>query len=76
MKTALITGASRGLGLALARELAAGGWGLILDARGEQALNNVQRELGTSTKIITIAVTLLSPNTVSSWQKRRLISVV
>ncbi len=55
MKTALITGASRGLGLALARELAAQGWALILDARGEQALNDVQRELGITTKIITIA---------------------
>ena len=36
--TALITGASRGLGLALARVLARRGWTLIIDARGEQAL--------------------------------------
>lgn len=33
MSTAIITGASRGLGLALARALARHGWGLILDAR-------------------------------------------
>jgi len=33
-RTALITGASRGLGLALARALAAQKWRLILDARG------------------------------------------
>ena len=32
--TALITGASRGLGLALARSLASEGWTLIIDARG------------------------------------------
>ena len=49
MKTALITGASRGLGLALARELAAQGWGLLLDARGGEALDSVQKELGAKT---------------------------
>lgn len=37
-KTALITGASRGLGLALARALAEDGWKLIIDARGAAAL--------------------------------------
>jgi NAD(P)-dependent dehydrogenase (short-subunit alcohol dehydrogenase family) len=37
-KTALVTGASRGLGLALARELFARGWNLILDARNGAAL--------------------------------------
>jgi NAD(P)-dependent dehydrogenase (short-subunit alcohol dehydrogenase family) len=34
----IITGASRGLGLALARSLAHRGWGLVLDARGGDAL--------------------------------------
>ncbi len=42
---ALITGASAGLGLALARALAARGWRLVLDARGEPALRAVQAEL-------------------------------
>jgi NAD(P)-dependent dehydrogenase (short-subunit alcohol dehydrogenase family) len=39
MSVALITGASRGLGQALARELSARGWSLVLDARGAQALD-------------------------------------
>jgi NAD(P)-dependent dehydrogenase (short-subunit alcohol dehydrogenase family) len=44
-KTALITGASRGLGLALARELAQRGWQLIINARGEAALREASRQL-------------------------------
>src|SRR6266511_5999450 len=43
---ALITGASRGLGLALARTLAADGWELLIDARGETQLQAVAAELG------------------------------
>jgi len=48
-RIALITGGSRGLGLALARQLAAKGWGLILDARGETALRSVRDELSRHT---------------------------
>jgi NAD(P)-dependent dehydrogenase (short-subunit alcohol dehydrogenase family) len=54
MKNALITGASRGLGLALARQLAQNGWGLIIDARGKKALEQVHAELSPQTKVITI----------------------
>jgi NAD(P)-dependent dehydrogenase (short-subunit alcohol dehydrogenase family) len=39
MPTAIITGASRGLGLALATALDERGWRLVLDARGAQALD-------------------------------------
>ena len=38
MSTAIITGASRGLGLALGRALVAHGWRLVVDARGGDAL--------------------------------------
>ena len=55
MKNALITGASRGLGLALARRLAERGWGLILDARGKKALEQARQELSAKTKVVAIA---------------------
>src|SRR5215207_2213735 len=54
MKNALITGASRGLGLALARQLAHKGWGLIIDARGKKDLEQVRTELSETTKVIAI----------------------
>ncbi len=38
MSIGIITGASRGLGLALTRALAARGWTLVVDARDERAL--------------------------------------
>jgi NAD(P)-dependent dehydrogenase (short-subunit alcohol dehydrogenase family) len=46
MPTALITGASRGLGRALARALARDDWKLVIDARGAADLEAVARELG------------------------------
>jgi NAD(P)-dependent dehydrogenase (short-subunit alcohol dehydrogenase family) len=45
MPTAIITGASRGLGLALARSLAQRGWRLVIDARGAPDLQRVAAEL-------------------------------
>jgi NAD(P)-dependent dehydrogenase (short-subunit alcohol dehydrogenase family) len=53
--TALITGASRGLGLALARELAARHWTLIIDARGADALEAARAELAAQTHVVAIA---------------------
>ncbi|HEY9839674.1 MAG: SDR family NAD(P)-dependent oxidoreductase [Candidatus Sericytochromatia bacterium] len=51
-KTILITGASRGLGLALARALAEQGHQLILDARGEEALAAAASQLPTQVTAI------------------------
>jgi NAD(P)-dependent dehydrogenase (short-subunit alcohol dehydrogenase family) len=52
---ALITGASRGLGHALARALAADGWELVIDARGERDLRAVADELGTRVPVRAVA---------------------
>ena len=51
MSVAIVTGASRGLGLALARALAERGWKLVIDARGVEALNQVAGELSERTEV-------------------------
>lgn len=60
-KSVLITGASRGLGLALARALAARGWQLIVDARGQETLQQVAEELSASTDVTAIAGDVADP---------------
>jgi NAD(P)-dependent dehydrogenase (short-subunit alcohol dehydrogenase family) len=54
-RTGLITGASRGLGLALARALAARGWQLIVDARDAAPLAEAAAELRRLTTVTAIA---------------------
>jgi NAD(P)-dependent dehydrogenase (short-subunit alcohol dehydrogenase family) len=54
MPTAIITGASRGLGLALARSLAERGWNLVLDARGADALQQAADGLPSPTGQVVI----------------------
>ena len=60
-RTALITGASRGLGLALARTLADEGWILIIDARGEDDLKSVSTELSERTRVSAIPGDISDP---------------
>jgi NAD(P)-dependent dehydrogenase (short-subunit alcohol dehydrogenase family) len=57
----LITGASRGLGLALARVLAVRGWSLIVDARGAAALEAARAELARHTRVIAIPGDVTDP---------------
>jgi NAD(P)-dependent dehydrogenase (short-subunit alcohol dehydrogenase family) len=45
-KVAIITGGSRGLGKALARDLAEHGWQVIIDGRDADAVNRTAAELG------------------------------
>ncbi len=54
MPTAIVTGASRGLGLALARALADRGWNLVLDARGGDALKAVAEELSAAAQVVAV----------------------
>jgi NAD(P)-dependent dehydrogenase (short-subunit alcohol dehydrogenase family) len=60
-RVALITGASRGLGLALARALAVRGWSLIVDARGVAALEAARAELTRHTRVIAIPGDVADP---------------
>jgi NAD(P)-dependent dehydrogenase (short-subunit alcohol dehydrogenase family) len=60
-RTALITGASRGLGLALARGLAARGWNLILTARDAERLRSARDELAQRTHVAAIAGDVADP---------------
>ena len=54
MAVAIVTGASRGLGLALTRKLARRGFKLVIDARGGDELQSAARELGQLTEVIAI----------------------
>jgi NAD(P)-dependent dehydrogenase (short-subunit alcohol dehydrogenase family) len=58
---AIITGASRGLGLALARALARVGWGLVLDARGSAELAAAADELRVVTDVVALAGDVAQP---------------
>jgi short-subunit dehydrogenase len=55
MKTALITGASQGLGRSLARLLAKRGYALVLNARRREPLEAVARELAELTEVLVVA---------------------
>jgi NAD(P)-dependent dehydrogenase (short-subunit alcohol dehydrogenase family) len=61
MPLAIITGASRGLGLALARALARDGWALAIDARGAGELERAQRDLARLTEVVAIAGDVADP---------------
>jgi NAD(P)-dependent dehydrogenase (short-subunit alcohol dehydrogenase family) len=60
-RTALITGASRGLGLALSRGLAARGWNLILTARDPDRLRLARDELAQITHVAALPGDVVDP---------------
>jgi NAD(P)-dependent dehydrogenase (short-subunit alcohol dehydrogenase family) len=51
-RVGIITGASRGLGRAVAGALAERGWKLVVDARGEDGLRRVETELRKLTEVV------------------------
>jgi len=61
MPLAIITGASRGLGLALARSLAGDGWALVIDARGAAELERAARELAALTEVAAVVGDVSDP---------------
>jgi NAD(P)-dependent dehydrogenase (short-subunit alcohol dehydrogenase family) len=69
MPTAIITGASRGLGLALARALAEREWRLVIDAREPDALAAARAELATLTD-----VTALVGDVSDDWHRTALVA--
>jgi len=58
---AIVTGASRGLGLALARALAVRGWRLVIDARDADALERARAGLAVHTDVVAIAGDVSDP---------------
>jgi len=55
-KTVIITGASAGVGAETARAFAKCGANLVLVARGQQALADIEQELSSQTKVLTVAM--------------------
>jgi NAD(P)-dependent dehydrogenase (short-subunit alcohol dehydrogenase family) len=67
MPTGIITGASRGLGLALTRALAGEGWDLVVDARDGEALERATRGLA--------GVTPVAGDVADDWHRQGLVAV-
>jgi NAD(P)-dependent dehydrogenase (short-subunit alcohol dehydrogenase family) len=69
MRTAIVTGASRGLGLALARALAKREWRLVIDAREPEALAAARAELAAHTE-----VSALVGDVADDWHRSALVA--
>jgi NAD(P)-dependent dehydrogenase (short-subunit alcohol dehydrogenase family) len=61
MSVALITGASRGLGRALARDLALDGWTLVVDARRADVLEAAVAELSPAATVVALPGDVADP---------------
>jgi NAD(P)-dependent dehydrogenase (short-subunit alcohol dehydrogenase family) len=61
MSVAIVTGASRGLGYALASGLAEVGWRLVIDARGGAALATATEDLARRTEVVALPGDITDP---------------
>ena len=61
MPTAIVTGASRGLGRALAESLAERGWRLVIDARDGVALEAAAATLRERAEVVAVAGDVADP---------------
>jgi NAD(P)-dependent dehydrogenase (short-subunit alcohol dehydrogenase family) len=68
-KTAIVTGASRGLGLALARALAERDWRLVIDARSGEELERARDRLSVTTQVIA-----LTGDVADEWHRAALVA--
>ncbi len=71
MPTAIVTGASRGLGLALADALADRGWRLVVDARDGVALEQAAAALRDRAEVVALAGDVTDP-----WHRHALLAAV
>ena len=73
-KVALVAASSRGLGYAIAHELAAEGAGIVMCARGEGPLTQAAREIASATgaRVVAVAADVSKPGDVSSLVSRAL----
>lgn len=60
-KTAVVTGASSGIGLGIARALLAAGWNVVGNARGEKRLKQAAVELGGNERFVGVSGDITAP---------------
>jgi NAD(P)-dependent dehydrogenase (short-subunit alcohol dehydrogenase family) len=61
VRVAVVTGASKGLGRALAEGLADHGWALVIDARGAEDLGRARDRLADTTRVVAVAGDVTDP---------------
>ncbi|MBV8500806.1 MAG: SDR family NAD(P)-dependent oxidoreductase [Paucibacter sp.] len=63
IKTAVVTGASSGIGLGVAKALLAQGWNVVGNARSENRLKEASAQLGAGARFVGVAGDITAPDT-------------